>query len=40
MPIPLPVPSSPGPWSVPGAPLLPRLTLEPTMSRECVFDGA
>ncbi|MFE6503230.1 DUF5994 family protein [Kitasatospora sp. NPDC057738] len=40
MPIPLPIPSSPGPWTVPGAPLLPRLELEPTMSREGVFDGA
>ncbi|GAA2090039.1 hypothetical protein GCM10009759_13290 [Kitasatospora saccharophila] len=40
MPIPLPIPSSPGPWSVPGSPLLPRLTLEPTLSREGVFDGA
>ncbi|GAA2739218.1 hypothetical protein GCM10010440_01190 [Kitasatospora cinereorecta] len=25
---------------MPGAPLLPRLALEPTMSREGVFDGA
>ncbi|MFD0531546.1 DUF5994 family protein [Kitasatospora arboriphila] len=40
MPIPLPVPSSPGPWSVPGAPTLPRLALEPTMLRQGVFDGA
>lgn len=40
MPIPLPVPSSSEPWSVPGAPLLPRLLLEPTMTREGVFDGA
>ncbi|MFB7615646.1 DUF5994 family protein [Kitasatospora sp. NPDC056181] len=40
MPIPLPNPSSTGPWSVPGSPLLPRLELEPTMSREGVFDGA
>ncbi|WP_159401076.1 DUF5994 family protein [Streptomyces sp. NRRL B-24484] len=31
---------SPEPWSVPDAPLLPRLALEPTMSREGVFDGA
>ncbi|MFD7610090.1 DUF5994 family protein [Streptomyces sp. NPDC059828] len=38
MPIPLPIPSAPGPW--PDAPLLPRLVLEPTMSREGVFDGA
>ncbi|MFD8756285.1 DUF5994 family protein [Kitasatospora sp. NPDC059577] len=40
MPIPLPIPSSAGPWTVAGAPLLPRLELEPTMSREGVFDGA
>ncbi|WP_369880620.1 DUF5994 family protein [Kitasatospora sp. CB02891] len=40
MSIPLPVPSSPGPWSVPGDPSLPRLTMEPTMSREGLFDGA
>ncbi|MFJ6617457.1 DUF5994 family protein [Kitasatospora sp. NPDC091335] len=40
MPIPLPNPSSSGPWTVPDVPLLPRLELEPTMSREGVFDGA
>ncbi|MER5637906.1 DUF5994 family protein [Kitasatospora sp. NPDC002227] len=40
MPIPLPTPSSPGPWSVPDAPLLPRLALEPTMARNGMFDGA
>ncbi|MFB7667432.1 DUF5994 family protein [Kitasatospora sp. NPDC056138] len=40
MPIPLPSPSSPGPWSVPGAPLLPRLMLEPTLLRTGMFDGA
>ncbi|MFJ2779387.1 DUF5994 family protein [Kitasatospora sp. NPDC087315] len=40
MPIPLPTPSAPGPWSVPGVPLLPRLVLEPTMSRSGMFDGA
>ncbi|MFI8454325.1 DUF5994 family protein [Kitasatospora sp. NPDC085464] len=40
MPIPLPTPSSPGPWSVPGVPLLPRLVLEPTMARDGIFDGA
>ncbi|MFF1787175.1 DUF5994 family protein [Kitasatospora sp. NPDC058243] len=40
LPIPLPVPATPGPWSVPGVPLLPRLVLEPTMSRGGVFDGA
>ncbi|WP_431679740.1 DUF5994 family protein [Kitasatospora sp. KL5] len=40
MPIPLPTPPSPGPWSVPDAPLLPRLVLEPTMSRDGMFDGA
>ncbi|MEE1783977.1 DUF5994 family protein [Streptomyces sp. SP17BM10] len=40
MPIPLPTPSSSGPWSVPAVPLLPRLVLEPTMTREGIFDGA
>lgn len=40
MPIPFPSSSSSGPWTVPGSPLLPRLELEPTMSREGVFDGA
>ncbi|RKT16961.1 hypothetical protein BX285_1321 [Streptomyces sp. 1114.5] len=40
MPIPLPTPSSSGSWSVPGAPLLPRLVLEQTMAREGIFDGA
>ncbi|MBP0454485.1 hypothetical protein J5Y04_33890 [Kitasatospora sp. RG8] len=40
MPIPLPNPSSTGPWTVSRTPLLPRLELEPTMSREGVFDGA
>ncbi|MGV9265749.1 DUF5994 family protein [Kitasatospora sp. NPDC003701] len=40
MPIPLPISSSPGPWSVPGVPLLPRLVLEPTLARDGVFDGA
>jgi len=40
MPIPLPTPSSPGPWSVPGMPMLPRLALEPTMARTGMFDGA
>lgn len=40
MPIPLPSFSASRPWTVPGAPLLPRLELEPTMSREGVFDGA
>ncbi|WP_405363750.1 DUF5994 family protein [Kitasatospora sp. NBC_00085] len=39
MPIPLPI-SAAGPWSTPGVPLLPRLVLEPTMSRAGVFDGA
>ncbi|MGW6919356.1 DUF5994 family protein [Kitasatospora sp. NPDC054939] len=37
---PTPIPTSPGPWPAPGAPLLPRLVLEPTMAREGVFDGA
>ncbi|MEV8098324.1 DUF5994 family protein [Kitasatospora sp. NPDC085879] len=40
MPIPLPPASASGPWSVPGVPSLPRLLLEPTMTREGVFDGA
>ncbi|WP_345328628.1 DUF5994 family protein [Kitasatospora aburaviensis] len=40
MPIPFPTSSASGPWSVPGIPLLPRLELEPTMSRDGVFDGA
>ncbi|WP_354641401.1 DUF5994 family protein [Kitasatospora camelliae] len=38
--MPIPFPTSSGPWSVAGGPLLPRLVLEPTMSREGVFDGA
>ncbi|WP_327067735.1 DUF5994 family protein [Kitasatospora sp. NBC_01250] len=38
-PIPLTTPSPSGPWPVADA-LLPRLELEPTMSREGVFDGA
>ncbi|MFE7524609.1 DUF5994 family protein [Kitasatospora sp. NPDC057542] len=40
MPIPFPASSSFGPWTVPAAPLLPRLELEPTMARQGVFDGA
>ncbi|MFC5665896.1 DUF5994 family protein [Kitasatospora misakiensis] len=38
--MPIPLPSSAGPWTVPGVPLLPRLVLEPTMSRDGIFDGA
>ncbi|WP_051740496.1 DUF5994 family protein [Kitasatospora sp. MBT66] len=38
--MPIPLPASVGPWVVPGVPLLPRLLLEPTMSRDGVFDGA
>lgn len=40
MPIPLPSPSAPGSWAVPNAPLLPRLALETTLSRDGMFDGA
>ncbi|MFE3503250.1 DUF5994 family protein [Kitasatospora sp. NPDC059146] len=40
MPIPLPSSFASGPWPVPGVPLLPRLELEPTMTRDGVFDGA
>ncbi|WP_269432033.1 DUF5994 family protein [Saccharothrix sp. ST-888] len=39
--MPIPLPSSPsGPWVAPGLPLLPRLTLEPSMARTGMFDGA
>ncbi|MEU9074609.1 DUF5994 family protein [Kitasatospora sp. NPDC048538] len=40
MPVPLPYPSPSGPWPPQGSPLLPRLLLEPTMTRGGVFDGA
>ncbi|GAA3047018.1 hypothetical protein GCM10020229_67950 [Kitasatospora albolonga] len=40
MQIPLPTPSSSGSWTVPVFPLLPRLSLEPTLARDGVFDGA